>query len=88
MSISEVDLDLPPWAHRCGYPLANGKACRRLVADLVGDLCFPHAAQAGYVAGHYCAHVRAGGQQCKRLVRREGDRCWQHDRRKRDGQDK
>ena len=83
MSISECDPALPTWAHRCGYALANGKPCRRLVADRFG-YCFGHSVALGYVAGHRCAHVggstsRGIGRRCQRLVRREGCYCWQHE---------
>lgn len=41
MSISECDLALPTWAHRCGYTLASGQPCRRLVR-LEGAYCWQH----------------------------------------------
>jgi hypothetical protein len=77
MAISEVDLDLPTWGHRCGYGLANGKACRRVVADRY-TFCFDHAVQAGLVAGARCSHVLAHGEQCRRPAGRTVSTCWQH----------
>jgi hypothetical protein len=77
MIVSDIDFGCPVWGHRCGYDLANGKTCRRVVADRY-VLCFAHSVVAGYVLGQRCAHVRGNGAPCKRQVRGDHHFCWQH----------
>jgi hypothetical protein len=69
----------PEGYHACGYyDLPAGKQCRKWVEDRY-LFCYQHAIDAGLVTGrHRCAHVGPDGQPCRRVVRGDERRCWQH----------